>query len=59
MNIPAPGSPEAEKMGCLCPVIDNCHGRGAYLNSKGEPVFWYNSDCPIHAKDEKEKINDK
>ena len=25
----APGSPEAKKLGCKCPVLDNGHGRGS------------------------------
>ena len=27
-HIPTPGSDEAIKMGCTCPVMDNAHGKG-------------------------------
>lgn len=43
---PTPGSDEAIKQGCTCPVLDNAHGRGAYGK---EDTFWISSDCPIHA----------
>ena len=42
-----PGSELAEKMGCTCPVLDNCHGQGFQFN--GETVFYINEKCPIHA----------
>jgi hypothetical protein len=42
-DIPNPGSEAAIKMGCICPVIDNNHGKGI------EPgYFWMNANCPIH-----------
>lgn len=52
MNTPNPGSPEAIKQGCLCPVIDNAHGKG-YLGGvkdpeTGETVFVWRADCPLH-----------
>lgn len=40
-----PGSPEAVKAGCICPVLDNCGGKG--INGAGE-LYWMRSDCPIH-----------
>jgi len=40
-----PGSDEALDAGCLCPVLDNGHGRG-YYGQKG--VFVYNLSCPLH-----------
>lgn len=46
-----PGSEEAVKMGCTCPVIDNHHGQGIPVSGKnGEVqfVFWSNADCPLH-----------
>lgn len=56
----APGSETAVKNGCTCPVLDNNHGRGAYLSKENDPVFWYNKDCPLHGKsndiDPKEKL---
>ncbi len=50
---PNPGSEEAVALGCLCPVLDNEHGRGAYLDATGKPVFWINEDCPLHGKCQK------
>jgi hypothetical protein len=42
---PNPGSKEAQDLGCLCPVLDNAHGKG-YMGMKD--VFVYQQDCPIH-----------
>lgn len=45
-----PGSDEALKQGCLCPVIDNAHGKGRYCD--GERFGWWMvADCPIHGND--------
>lgn len=45
MKVPNPGSDAALDRGCLCPVLDNGHGRG-YM---GMPhVFVYRADCPLH-----------
>lgn len=45
--IPNPGSDEALNLGCICPVLDNCHGRG--LGDNGEKHGWvYRMDCPVH-----------
>ena len=49
---PNPGSDEAIRMGCTCPVLDNCHGRGEGPFGNGN--FWINLGCPIHGK-QKEK----
>ena len=46
-----PGSPEAIKNGCTCPVLDNGHGRGA-SQVGGVWVHWINADCPLHGKTE-------
>lgn len=54
MNKPNPGSKEAIELGCTCPVLDNCHGRG-FCAKDGEPMFWISENCPIHGK---EKNND-
>lgn len=43
-----PGSKEAVAAGCQCPVMDNGHGRGAYVDQNGDPVFWFNMNCPLH-----------
>ena len=42
-----PGSDEAIKLGCTCPVMDNAHGRGAFIKD-GQVMFWYSQDCPVH-----------
>ena len=47
MPKPNPGSCEAIKKGCLCPVLDNHHGEG-YRGRKD--VFIRNGDCPLHDK---------
>ncbi len=43
-----PGSKEAIREGCLCPILDNRHGLGAYDGKDG--TFWINENCPIHGK---------
>lgn len=43
---PNPGSSEAIKIGCNCPVLDNNFGRGYYGSSTG---FVYSINCPIHS----------
>ncbi|MGH8909037.1 MAG: hypothetical protein ACRD0K_21725 [Egibacteraceae bacterium] len=42
-----PGSPAAVRAGCLCPVLDNSHGRGL-LSLDGETVYWVSGDCRLH-----------
>lgn len=55
MKDPKPGSPEAQKAGCLCPVLDNNHGKGCgYLDADGNPTFWIDMACPIHGGTTKE-----
>lgn len=46
---PNPGSQDAIDQGCTCPVLDNRHGKGAYL--RGDNVFWIDATCPIHGDD--------
>lgn len=50
-NKPNPGSNEAIDQGCLCPVLDNGHGKG-YLDGvkdkNGKTVFVINCVCPLH-----------
>lgn len=41
-----PGSSEALKKGCKCPVLDNNYGTGFLL--KGDQVFYMNENCPLH-----------
>ncbi len=39
-----PGSDAARDHGCVCPVLDNRRGAGAYNH-----VGWYiNPECPLH-----------
>lgn len=42
---PAPGSESAGKAGCLCPVLDNCHGRWSPL---GDDIWVIRDGCPVH-----------
>lgn len=42
---PNPGSDEARKQGCKCPVLDNEYGRGYYGNPD---LFVINEDCELH-----------
>ncbi len=49
-EIPPPGSDEAIELGCLCPVLDNGRGRGMFKDKDGQPVFWINGYCPLHAR---------
>ena len=41
--IPSPGSKEAIKVGCICPVLDNAGGKGI-----GNGLFWIDKKCPVH-----------
>ncbi len=46
-----PGHPYAVKQGCCCPVLDNGYGQGSgYVDADGNPVYWFNEDCPIHGE---------
>jgi len=42
---PSPGSQEAKKLGCTCPVLDNNCGRGFGYPT---PMYWIDNNCPIH-----------
>jgi hypothetical protein len=44
---PNPGSSEAQKHGCTCPIDDNNHGKGSMW---GDDKFWIDFDCPMHGK---------
>jgi hypothetical protein len=53
-----PGSAQACKKGCRCPVSDNGHGRGivgGYGGTEKEPAFWINASCPLHGTVFKDK----
>ena len=41
-----PGSDEAVKKGCTCPVTDNHYGQG--IRIVGKIQFWITDSCPIH-----------
>ena len=43
---PNPGSDEALAQGCLCAVLDNCHGKFAPFPPDG---WWITEGCPVHA----------
>lgn len=48
---PNPGSDEAIKLGCKCPVLDNARGRGymgGVKNADGSTAFVYSAACPLH-----------
>lgn len=42
---PSPGSAEAVRSGCTCPIVDNGYGRG-YMGQPG--VFVVSEGCPLH-----------
>ena len=46
VDLPNPGSDEAIKKGCKCPILDNRHGLGYYAGKDGEFVMV--EDCPLH-----------
>lgn len=47
------GSPEAVASGCLCPVMDNCNGKGL---PGAEGLLWViNGDCPLHGEQEEDE----
>jgi hypothetical protein len=46
---PNPGSDEALSMGCICPVLDNGHGRMPPYPPSG---WWVTEGCPLHAPTE-------
>jgi hypothetical protein len=43
-----PGSPGAVLKGCLCPTLDNAHGKGIYFGV--EVVYWIDGLCPLHGE---------
>lgn len=53
-KIPNPGSNEAIKLKCSCPVMDNGHGKG-YMGQQG--IFYINETCPLHGTKSKEAQN--
>jgi hypothetical protein len=55
-KMPNPGSEAARKMGCKCPVLDNCHGKGYLVPGSGS--FCVSEACPIHGQEGQEKLED-
>ena len=56
VQVPTPGSLEATKQGCTCPVFDNCKGRGCGITDKdGKPLYYIHKRCPLHVAKEGEK----
>lgn len=54
-NLFPPGHPNAVAAVCLCPVIDNGHGKGSgRVDFDGNPAYWFNADCPYHVEQEEE-----
>ena len=47
-KVPNPGSDEALAIGCKCPVMDNCYGKGYLVPGSGS--FCIAEHCPIHGK---------
>lgn len=50
---PAPGSPEATKIGCTCPILDNAYGRG-YMGVAG--VYAFSMNCTVHQPRIRERL---
>lgn len=46
--VPPPGSDLALAAGCACPVLDNRHGAGCYIDGNGRPLYVVNSECLLH-----------
>jgi hypothetical protein len=48
-----PGSDEAIAAGCICPILDNGHGKGVQRETYTGRIitdWWINDDCPIHRR---------
>jgi hypothetical protein len=43
--VPAPGSPQAQQLGCDCPDVQNHHGVVPPLGDQ----WWVGQQCPVHA----------
>jgi len=56
-KVPNPGSDEVIKLGCICPVLDNRHGKGSFW---GPNTFIMTEGCELHgAKVRRAKANGK
>lgn len=49
---PNPGTKEALKLGCECPVLDNARGKGYTGIGGGPGIFIYTVGCPVHPLDD-------
>lgn len=47
---PKPGSPDAIKQGCVCPILDNAHGAGVGGDG-GKFGWWISGYCPLHGEE--------
>lgn len=49
---PNPGSDEAVELGCKCPRMDNCYGKGYRIVDNqlqfAHPQFVISGDCELH-----------
>lgn len=52
---PNPGSDDALNRGCVCAVLDNCHGRFAPHPPDG---WWITAGCPLHDPPARERNDD-
>ena len=50
-SAPPPGSDEAIRFFCSCPVLDNRHGLGAFDGK--DDTFWITQGCPLHDPESK------
>lgn len=53
-SVPNPGSEEALRHSCKCPVLDNHHGEGIPVfkedGTQDGVAFWTSELCPIHRR---------
>lgn len=52
-DVPAPGSIEAGRQGCKCPIIDNHYGKGymgGITDDTGMTLYALHEGCPLHGK---------
>ena len=55
LRLPNPGSPEAEAVGCTCPIMDNSYGKGYFMQPN---VFVYNLECRIHGEEARQNLDE-
>ena len=54
--VPTPGSNEARRQGCLCPVIENAYGAGYLLDRESKPIYVIHNHCPLHGEGPEEEL---